>query len=203
MLYCHCEKFSLASQALVKLKFSGSPNLKNSYISFADKKHLQTCVTLLKQIPAGKRSYDPSTYIWTIPETNLEIVELYLNANGGAIIEWADLAAAMNPQTQKNKNWADSLRDAGKVKSESVEDFFKNAPGSSTTASAGALTTEALQQRLTLMIKPFVSFELEDRESFLRGYKIAARRLHPDLGGDAAKMSELNSLFMQYKEVMR
>lgn len=205
MLYCNYEKYQIQGPYgpidLVKLVFKSSvdPSAGN-WMSSVDKSTLQTCVTILKQIPAGKRSYDPSNHVWTIPAAALNTIELYLVAYGGALLEHQNLFVAMQPKTEQTaKHWAEDLRASGKVKAEATEDFFKN----SAPVSSGTLDSNTLQQRLILLIKPYISFDLNDRESFLRGYKIAARKLHPDLGGDAAKMSELNSLFMQYKEVMR
>jgi hypothetical protein len=190
-IYVHYERVTIGDQKLIKLAFSSSAT--RVHLHFTKDPEFTTVITLLKQIPAGKRDYNPATRIWTVPESALEIFET-LNID---VFEHPNLDAFINPPSQseaKAKHWADSLRD--QVKVEAAEDFFKGSP-----VISGVSNPEALQQRLTAIISRYVSFELKDRESFLRGYKLTARKLHPDFGGDAQKMSELNELWAQYKEV--
>jgi hypothetical protein len=63
-----------------------------------------------------------------------------------------------------------------------------------------------IKTKLIAIVQPFMPMPLDEldcnKEWMMRAYKITARKLHPDLGGDAAKMSELNSLYMQYKEIV-
>jgi len=211
MLYCHYELFTLnttlagtnipTSLQMMKLKFSSS-NINGSVVNFRrDGQVLQQIVQILKQIPAGKRSYDDTTNIWTVPFKSLDIINALLSSQiGGAnqtMFCHVDLDAFLNPPAPESKNkWSNV-----KVKTEKPEDFFYKPPT--------GMDKNDIIARLTAIVMPYMAESVKqsdganlDKEFFMRAYKITARKLHPDLGGDPAKMSELNQLWMQYKEMV-
>lgn len=199
MLYGHYEKINIAGEDMYSIRFSSKP-FKATKISNYDWLILNDIVAVIKQIPSGKRSYDPVTFVWTIPENGFRIIVSMLK-HVGVVVEHQSLADFMNPSANNSSkpNWADQVRTSQsfKAKVESAEDFFK-----SNIISSATMNESEIKSKLRSLISPFVSFDLEDKESFIRGYKFAARRLHPDLGGDPVKMSELNELYAQYKELV-
>lgn len=212
MLYCHYEIFTLnttlantnvpTSLNMMKLKFSSSAS-NGAVVNFnRDGAKLKEIIQIIKQIPAGKRSYDDTTNIWIIPATQLSVIDLLLSTQlntryNSTMIRHLDLNAFLNSPAPETKNaWSDI-----KVKAEKPEDFFYKPTN-------GVMPIADIQARFITIVSPFVpipsldDFSKFNKEWFMRAYKITARKLHPDLGGDPNKMSELNSLYMQYKEMV-
>ena len=205
MLNAHYEIYDFLGENYILVKFSSGKHPSDQVIGNTDHNVLKAIVTLIKQIPSSKRTYDPVYKTWTIPEDSL----LQLKAtNLFKSFLWPCLMFAITQPLPNNssspwgekkdkKSWAEDIKTSGAFKVEEPEEFFKN----QASAPVPMLTTEDLTKKLSQLIKPYVNFELVAREDYLRGYKIAARRLHPDVaGGSSAAMLELNSLFAQYKE---
>lgn len=215
MLYCHYEIFQLpidvgnmpAGSNMMRFKFSSS-TLKASVLNFKrDGDVMKRTIELIKQIPTGKRSYDPATNIWTIPLINKTLIDGMIFSqfiSGGSninqvVIEHPDLDQFINPpiqNTESKNTWSQT-----KVKVENPEDFFYKAPT--------ILSEPDIKMRLIEITKPYLSLpptmDEVNKEWFMRAYKITARKLHPDLNPDpssAKKMSELNELWTQYKELV-
>jgi hypothetical protein len=217
MIYLHYETFNISANAanamgldstqMVRLKFASNKN-RVSLAKYDFDKVQKNLLPLLKQIPSGKRKYDPVDYVWTIPASTFAIIRILVEHDGdpSAVIKHKDLYKDFihfnwNQAAEPASSWHEQIRESEdfQQKVEAPEDFFKN----NTTTITSVMTETEIKQKLALLIKPFINFDLNVREDFMRGYKLACRRLHPDIkGGDAAKMSELNSLWMQYKELV-
>lgn len=214
MIHLHYEMFNISAKAaeamgldstqMVKLKFASNKNIvKLSTLDF--NKIKSDYLPLLKQIPAGKRKFDPLDNVWTIPASAFAVLKQIVEINSGspqAVIRHKDLyadfilASNQNNNSATQKAWHETVREQASFEAEAAEDFFHQQTITTT------MPVTDIQAKLRELILPFATFELNTREDFMRGYKIAARRYHPDVkGGDAQKMSELNSLWMQYKEI--
>lgn len=191
----NCTRYVLTSDRNQK-KIWGNPNWKR----------IKAISEIVKQIPSTLRSYDDVTDIWTIPRDKFEDVVRKLVDDSfcpmlvfGQSLDDFALNKPLNSNTSSN-SWADAARKQASFKAEATEDFFKNAAPAQT-----LMPLEDVRTQLMQLIKPHVpaTLELKDKESFLRGYKLAARKLHPDFnGGDSSKMTQLNYLFQQYKELV-
>jgi len=195
MLYIHYEQFKLADVDAVKLIFGTKTNhIIVGNLAWEQSKQI---INLFKQIPSSKRSFDPVTKIWILPESILKLLLVMPDLGKTA---HNDLDAWLNPpKNQDSFKWYDNAN----IKTEAPEDFFH----AHTASSSCVLTETELQNKLVAIVEPLVTFKLSSKEDMVRGYKLAARKLHPDLNGGSAKsakrMSELNSLWMQYKEVAK
>lgn len=218
MIHLHYEMFNISAKAaeamgldstqMVKLKFTS--NKSTVKLQTSDFNHFKaTYLSLLKQIPAGKRKYDATDNVWTIPAAAFDVIKQLIEHHGGtqAVLRHKDLYADFILATDKNNNsknqkvWHETVREQDSFQAEAAEDFFH-----AHTISVDTQHIGTIQNKLLELIKPFMPMPEDEteltREWFMRGYKIAARRYHPDIkGGDAQKMSELNSLWMQYKEM--
>lgn len=196
MIYIHYEQFKLADVDAIKLVFSSSKTSPSIIIGQSDWNKVKELSNIFKQIPSGKRSYDPIVKMWILPESILKVLLVMPDLGKTA---HNDLDAWLNPpKNQDNFKWYDNAN----IKAEAPEDFFH----AHTASSSCVLTETELQAKLLSIVKPFMKMPEDDnlnKEWFLRAYKITARKLHPDLGGDANKMSELNMLWNQYKEIAR
>lgn len=205
------EAMGLDSTQMVKLKFAS--NKSTVKLQTSDFNRVKTVyLPLLKQIPAGKRKFDVIDNVWTIPAYSFDVIRQLVEQETGTgyfspymgssnVIKHKDLYkdyifAANDTSSKTQKAWHETVREQASFEAEAAEDFFHQS------VTVHELSATDIQQQLKLLIAPHINFELNGREDFMRGYKIAARRYHPDIkGGDAQKMSELNSLWMQYKEI--
>lgn len=215
MLYAHYEVINMLrvmnmlssvrsqddpTQNLVRFVASNSFTAVKTSFSKADYARLQSIIEVIKLIPSSQRSYDPSTKVWTLREDKFRSLMVFWDriqqvANLDSFLNFSLYSAATTARAARADAW--KTFQAGTLEVENPEDFFKAPPS----APSAVLSSEELRLKLSQLIKPYINFSLSSREDFLRGYKIAARRLHPDVaGGSAAAMSELNSLFAQYKE---
>lgn len=194
MLYCHYEHFTVADKKLTKLKFS-SDLFKPLMYGNINVLNLETCVIMIKQIPASERTFESLLKIWTIPTPSFDILRTLWDKSNIIIennfISHADL-----------KRWAEGLEGVVLEHEKTApkpEDFFYN-----TGQVIDGLKVSKEQARMTLV--DFLTREaitVFENGDLIKSYKIAARKLHPDLnGGDATKMTELNFLWQQYKELV-
>lgn len=193
---------------MIRAKFSSSYNDARIINFKRDGDYLtKHIVHMIKQIPSGYRTYDPATFIWMFPQKNFALIELLMKGQPSIKTTEAtrlhtSLDDFISPPTRKERIWADDLFDSGKIKVEAAEDFFNAGINS-----GEVIVPEDVKSKFIALIRPVISFDITinaERDVFLRGYKLAARKFHPDLaGGDAAKMSELNMLWSQYKEVVK
>jgi hypothetical protein len=197
MLYCHYQMLDIGGIEMMKLVFSSQSRHANRLLSH-DFETAKPIIHLIKQIPSAKRNYDPIWKVWTIPATHFSII-IGLVPQGNDI-QHTNLDEFINPPIPEQKKWYDNAN----IKAESAEDFFH----SHSPVTSSLMTETELKQRIAAIIYEVIipSYDLENgtKQDLLRAYKLAARRLHPDvIGGNAALMSELNSLWMQYKEIAK
>lgn len=125
-------------------------------------------------IPATMRSYDPVTYKWEI-----------------AVEYWTPLETTLKSMNFKVTVVENLKYNEPKVHvpEEYAENFYR-AP-----APTKEPPSSIREQLFALLEIPKIDTEPENLKSL---YRNKARQLHPDLGGDAAKMSELNRLWSLY-----
>jgi hypothetical protein len=159
---------SLANNTVMEIQFITVP--RRGWF----KENIEPIITVIKtQIPATQRSYDPATYKWEIAMEFWMPIQVVLESLGFRI-EYAADASDSGPTVPKD--YADS---------------FYNEPAPI------AAISENVAEKLAVLLNvhdlgPFNNGELKTM------YRKCARALHPDLGGDAAKMSELNRLWSLY-----
>lgn len=190
-MYMHYQHVQLSSgTSLTKVKFSSYANL-NKIQGTNDFQKLKELVGFIKQIPATSREYDSKLNIWIIPRAQFDNLEgIFKTVYFIATKEHTDL-----------KRWAEGLPE---IEPEQVntapkpEDFFY-----STQQPVGQSKID--KETARKLFVDFISREsisVFENGDLIKSYKLAARKLHPDLnGGDARKMTELNSLWQQYKSL--
>lgn len=190
-MYMHYQHIQLNSGTkLTKLKFSSYSHL-NKIQGTNDFQKLKELVGFIKQIPATSREYDSKLNIWIIPRAQFNNLEgIFKTIYSIDTKEHTDL-----------KRWAEGLLE---VEPEQVnaapkpEDFFY-----STQQPVGQPKID--KETARKLFVDFISREsisVFENGDLIKSYKLAARKLHPDLnGGDARKMTELNSLWQQYKSL--
>jgi hypothetical protein len=180
------------------LKFNSSERNLNAPLKRLDYKNVQGILESIKQIPAGQRSYNPQFKIWTIPEETFIVVEILVKIiNPKGMVPWNNLFPQTSTPNSNNEDWTGEALKRAKV--EVPEEFFN-----SYSVVSEALAPSVLQEKLQAIVRPYVLNAPETREDFIRAYKITARKLHPDMAtGNAKLMTELNSLWMQYKEICK
>lgn len=202
------------------LNASGTEPDSNIYIP-----DLNIAITFIKQIPASERTYDPINSYWTIKMNRFLIIQTLLSASNivkpqnfikvDNLTKWALLGRAAqninaqfkrpvgNPANPKSQAYWKAYGGADyefKDPDASIDedDFFYSKTQPTTSASTPLASIEAsLLALLGLSKLPAEATELT------RCYRKAALRLHPDHNaGDGSKMSELNSLWTQYKKLV-
>jgi hypothetical protein len=197
MLYIHYQNTSIDVQIasitgikttkelqLTLIVFSSSKSMVQIY-GKGDYAAMVSFKTLLTQIAASRRSYDPNTHIWTIPTEVFNAI-FKLKFPPHLLLEHDDINAWATPDDGYNEE---------KKVPQNAEDFFYNT--SQPTTSNAQLSLESLTDTLTGI---FREIGITDADIAV-AYKKAARKLHPDLGGSAEKMSELNMIWQQYKQL--
>ncbi len=160
---------ALANGAVMEIKFQTLP--RRGWF----KENIEPIVNIIKtQIPATQRSYDPVTYKWEI-----------------AMEFWMPIQVVLESLNFHIKHLADNDQVGGPTVPKDYADSFYNEPAPATVIAEDVATK--LEDILGLVdIERLQQFELK------AAYRKTCRVLHPDLGGDAAKMSELNRLWSLY-----
>ena len=159
---------SLANDSIMEIEFVTIP--RKGYF----KDNIQPIIDVLKaQIPATQRTYDPTTHKWEMAMEYWAPFKIVLESLGFTIDkvkEHVDPTAPHVPQ-----DYADN---------------FYNAPA----------PTKEPQENIASALSEIMGVDiatLGDKE-LKNCYRAACRKHHPDFGGDAAKMSELNRLWSLY-----
>ncbi len=148
--------------------------------SFKSEK-IKEIIAVIKQfIPASYRAYNPVTKVWTIAETDALNQAKYWEFLK-PVLEHHDFRIILG--TKKIPLDASTF----------AQDFFyEQAPAPQTETAA------SIAQKLSTFLG--VEIKAQELTELKRLYRQKARELHPDLGGDAAKMSELNRLWTLYTQ---
>lgn len=155
---------------MVELKFQTRP-VKGWF-----REHVRPMVETIKAlVPATDRQYDPAAFSWTISASYWTAMKTVLEHAGWAFINKYDQTANVN------------------VKQEYAESFY-NAQ-----EAAGTPSAEDLNDKLIVLtgLLDFAKLSTDEQKT---AYRQACRKYHPDLGGDAAKMSELNRVWTLYNK---
>lgn len=166
-----------ASQTIVTIKFHSIPS-KGWW-----KQEVQPALDFMKAlVPATLRSYNPNTFLWEIAFEYWNACKTaFENAFKFTCIEGSIKAAQSAHDPFKGVN----------VPKDYAEQFHYNTAPVRTTETAESIASK-LSEYLGVTIKAQELSELK------KLYRAKARELHPDMGGDAAKMSELNRLWTLY-----
>lgn len=138
------------------------------------KENVQPMVDLIKTtIPAGMREYNPSSFTWSIDASFWPPIKTILEAGNWILKDVTDNSNGVHV----DKDYAEN---------------FYYAPTAPTPAESPEAIAKALATFFSLDIADFNKTSQKDLKKL---YRQSARELHPDLGGDATKMSELNRLW--------
>jgi hypothetical protein len=163
------------NDAIVAIKFHSIPS-KGWW-----KESVQPAIDFSKAlVPATMRSYNSSTFIWEFAiEYWPALKTAYENAFKFTCTEGKVAPESVDPL--KNVKVDDSYK----------ENFYHKQEVVKTVESAASIA-EKLSTYLGVKITT------QDINELKKLYRAKARELHPDLGGDAQKMSELNRLWTLY-----
>jgi hypothetical protein len=153
-----------------------------------DFENAKQIMELLKQIPASNRTYDQVSNQWTIPY-------MAFGALFSGFVVLQRVSLCKHPSLEQWR-FETTAGPPYKDSTPKAEDFFYSY--SQPTSSKKAVSIDELVATLTGM---FREIGVSDPD-IATAYKRAARKLHPDVnGGDGSKMSELNMLWQQYKQL--
>jgi len=164
-----------ANGTIYELKFKTLP--RKGY--FAE--NIQPIINLIKaMIPATAREYNPSTFTWGLGAEYWPPLKTSMEALGFKIT-MLDKQPTSGPKVHVPTDYA--------------ENFYYTAPTS----------TKESPQSIAEQLSQYLGVEIttQDLSDLKKLYRAKAREYHPDMGGDAKKMSELNRLWTLYsnKEV--
>lgn len=155
---------------IVELKFITIPR-KGWFAS-----EIQPTLQFLKtMIPASEREYNGNNFKWSFSVKYWDSIQMLLKAQGFSIVE----QIRAKPRIEVPVEYAESF-------------YHEN----TTPTSADAETAESIASKLSSFLGVVIS--TQDLNDLKKLYRQKARELHPDLGGDATKMSELNRLWTLY-----
>ena len=136
------------------------------------KDNIQPVIDVMKNmIPANAREYDPATFKWQIAIEYWPALRQILTSTQFAIKEISPTATHAN------------------VPKDYAENFY-HAP-----AKREVETKESVLVLLAKLLGIHEDIASMELAVLKKKYREAARRYHPDLGGDAAKMAELNRVW--------
>jgi hypothetical protein len=139
------------------------------------KDNIQPVIDVMKNmIPANAREYDPATFKWQI-----------------AIEYWPALRQILTSTQFAVKEVSPSTSHAN-VPKDYAENFY-HAP-----VKREVETKESILVLLAKLLGIHEDIASMELVALKKKYREAARRYHPDLGGDAAKMAELNRVWSIY-----
>lgn len=149
---------------------------------------------IFKQVPVGKRAYDPDTYIWSFMEDAGKLVYDQIKADT-LTKQFVFLERITNLDSQVRAGFIS--RSAATL---DPEEFFYNKAGS---ASRAPLKQDVLEELLEVLgYMPDYAFEALTPSEQRRAYRRAAIKCHPDVNnGDGSKMSTLNMLWQQWQQL--
>lgn len=160
------------NKSIVELKFQTTPR-KGAW-----KENIQPIIEILKAtIPSSNRAYDPSSHKWEIAIEYWEPYRALIKQLGGIFQEEQEVKSAEIPNIHVPEDYAANF-------------FHEQAPLQEVE------TKESLVAKLSQYLG--VTIAAQELSELKTLYRQKARQLHPDLGGDAAKMSELNRLWTLY-----
>lgn len=132
---------------------------------------------LMITVPATNRSYDPLTKTWEIAIEYWATYRTLLETMHCHFQELKEVKSAEIPNIHVPEDYAANF-------------FHEQAPLQEVE------TKESLAAKLSQYLG--VTIAAQELSELKTLYRQKARQLHPDLGGDAAKMSELNRLWTLY-----
>jgi len=141
------------------------------------KDNIQPMIDILKSaIPATAREYDPSTFKWQI-----------------AIEYWPALKQILEVSQFDIKVMQPSAGAQGvNVPKDYAENFYHKP------VAPKAETKESILTQLAALLGIHEDIASMELVALKKKYREAARKYHPDFGGDSAKMSELNRVWTIY-----
>jgi hypothetical protein len=207
MIYTHYQKINfklaISNTTYVKIYLSDDNLGKGHSIikNHINRKEMDHIVAMFKQVPSSRRDYDPGTQVWTFEGTAiLQLLELYYigayrnftpaHIKAHMLIENQDMDKFLKP-TKKYAgdpvlDW-DDLK--AKVEAEVNHDDFFRQPVSTDTRTPASIDAQ---------LRSLIGVTDAKVELTKKMYLQAVRKYHPDMGGDAKKMSELNELWTIY-----
>ena len=140
------------------------------------KDNVQPVIDVIKTaIPGHMREYDPARFTWAFAIEVWPTVKAIVENTGFVLEEKKEAHAHVN------------------VPEDYVENFYHEAHPAKTTE-----TKESVAKQLEALLESVISLEHLSEFELKKLYRQKARQLHPDMGGDAAKMAELNRLWSIY-----
>jgi hypothetical protein len=144
------------------------------------KEQIQPAIDFMKAlVPGPMRTYNPTTHLWEIAFEYWGAVKTAYETVFKFVCTEGSIAGVIDPL--KNQS----------VPKDYAENFHYKQEAIVTKES-----TESIVQKLSEYLG--VKITTQDVSELKKLYRAKARELHPDLGGEAAKMSELNRLWTLY-----
>lgn len=185
-----------ATNNLVHMHLSGSVSY---HTKINDANAFQLAIDAAKQIPAGKRNYDPKTFVWTFDEGYFykNLLPFYQKApmwfsfyDYDSLLNWEKFLGIFKEEEKPriNPQDPDHVKAAG---------FFHNF----NTVVEQAVNTQGDKKTLAelLQVSDYSLIDRSDSVALKKMYRSAAMRLHPDRNnGDGSKMATLTQLWGIY-----
>jgi len=142
------------------------------------KESIQPMIDIIKaKVPITAREYNPDSKHWTISKEYYVPIAEVMKAMGFKVTV-QEVAKQNAPNVDVPKDYE--------------ENFYR----SEAKPSAGTESYTSVREQLFTLLE--VALESQEPADLKSIYRKKARQLHPDLGGDAEKMSELNRLWSLY-----
>lgn len=141
------------------------------------KEHVQPVIDVIKTaVPHNMREYNPANFTWSFALEVWPTVKTIVENTGFALTEKKELHATVE------------------VPHDYAENFYR-APEPLSQKESKESLAESLAGLLGINI---VGLQVMSQQELRREYLRKCRVLHPDMGGDASKMSELNRVWSLY-----